>query len=86
MTTATKAYQFIVIDKPGYCGNRARVYSRHGSLAAARKALKKHWINIPGNGRSMSACIVERETAADTDYVFWSGIRDAGYEIHGIDP
>lgn len=87
MTTATspKTYRFAIIDAPGYCDNRAHVYSRHNTLAAARKALSKHYVNIPGNGRSMSACIVERETSAATEYVYWSGLRDAGYEIYGID-
>lgn len=77
-----KCYPYIVIDAPGYCDNKARVYSRHATLAAARRALAKHWVNVPGNPRSMSACVVERETCADTDYVFWSGLRDAGYAIH----
>lgn len=74
--------KYIVIDAPGYCGNKARVYSRHKTLAAARNALGKHWVNVPGNPRAMSACIVERETSRDTDYVYWSGIRDAGYQVY----
>lgn len=80
-----KIFNFAVIDAPGYSGNKARVYSRHNTLSAARKALGKHYVNVPGNPRSMSACIVERETTAETDYVFWSGLRDAGYTIHGVD-
>lgn len=78
-------YKFAVIDAPGYCDNKARVYSRHNTLAAARKALRKHYVNVPGSPRGMSACVVERETSRDTDYVFWSGIRDAGYSVHGVD-
>ena len=77
-----KTYPYIVIDAPGYSGNQARVYSRHSTLAAARAALRQHWVNVPGNPRSMSACVVERATSADTDYVYWSGLRDAGYAIH----
>ena len=84
LTKTIKTYAFVVIDAPGYCDNRARVYSRHSTLAGAKKALQKHWVNVPGNPRAMSACIVERETSADMDYVFWSGIRDAGYAIHSF--
>ena len=80
----TKLYKFAVIDAPGYSGNKARVYSRHTTLAAARRALRKHYVHVPGNPRSMSACIVEREISSDTAYLYWSGIRDAGYPVHGI--
>lgn len=77
--------KYIIIDAPGYCGNKASIYSRHSILELAKKELKKHYVNIPGNGRGMSACIVERATRRDEAYVFWDGIKNAGYEIFGID-
>jgi hypothetical protein len=82
MATATKTYRFVVIDAPGYCKNRARVYSRHDTLSAARKALRNHWVEIPGSPRGLSACIVDMETSTDTDYIFWNGIMAAGYDVY----
>lgn len=83
--TETKTYRFAIVDAPGYCDNRARVRSRHNTLAAARRALKRHCVFIPGSGRKLAALIVERDTAPDTDYVYWSGIRDAGYRTYGLE-
>ena len=78
-------FSFMVIDAPGYCDNRAQVYSRHKTLSAARRALRQHWVHPPGNQRSMSACIVERGTNLTEHYGFWDGLRAAQYPIHGID-
>ena len=81
---STKTYPFAIIDAPGYSGNRASIYSRHSTLSAARRALRAHYVDIPGNGWQMSACIVGRHTSADEKYVFWDGIRAANYQIHGV--
>jgi hypothetical protein len=80
-----KTYPFAVIAAPGYCADRAKVHSRHETLSAARKALRGYWTNIPGIPRAMTACIVERETSPDTDYVHWSAIRDAGHTVHSLE-
>jgi hypothetical protein len=43
-------YPYIVIDAPGFYGHLGRVWSRHRTLAAARKAARKHRADLPGQG------------------------------------
>lgn len=73
---------YIIIDAPGFCNNRARIYSRHSTLSLAQRELRRaHYVNIPGNPRQMSACIVKRDSARGETYVFWDGIRNGEYDI-----
>jgi hypothetical protein len=54
-------YPYIVIDAPGWYGDLGRVWSRHRTLAAARRALRRHYVDIPGQGRVCSAVVAENE-------------------------
>lgn len=52
--------KYCVVDRPGYFGNKARVYSCHRTIKAAKKRLGRGYVDEKGT-RRQSTCIVETE-------------------------
>ena len=55
-----KSTRYAVTDRPGYFGgNKARIYSTHKTLEAARKHLHKSGYTDERGQRRLPVCIVE---------------------------
>jgi hypothetical protein len=54
--------RFAVIDRHGFFGHAARVYSAHATETAAIKAAGKHRVSIPGNQPNQSSAMVIQGT------------------------
>jgi len=81
-----RRFQFAIVDAPGFDGgNRTKIYSRHNSLAAARREQRKHIVHIPGNSAQQSAMIISRvdgTISSDESYLWSDAVRGTSFAQH----
>jgi hypothetical protein len=66
-----EATRYAVTARPGYFGSKARIYSTHKTLEAARKQLRKSGYTDEQGLRRMPCCIVEVSEGYRKGDIFW---------------